>query len=145
MKFESSYVQHSFCKIPLQSRIQHCRIPTGHLMLGMFLSFAGRDNLIGKCACILTDESYSQESTDWHKLAFTWFAHMRPSNTDKRARTCMPMPAFDVVYWSSSNVTFHLVSCGNYCMQRNPQDNMEAGTHCSLQAFNISKVSCAWK
>ncbi len=55
----------------------------------------------------------------------------------------MPAYKFDVVYWSSSNVIFRLVSCANYCAQRNRQDDMEAGIHRSMRAFIISKAFCA--
>ncbi len=45
------------------------------------------------------------------------------------------MPAFDIVYQSSNNVILSQVSCANYiyCVQRNPQDDMEASNY----PFNV--------
>ncbi len=51
--------------------------------------------------------------------------------------------AFDAIYQASNNVIFRLVSCANYCAQRNPQDDVEDGTNRSMRASDISKVSCA--
>ncbi len=90
-------------------RAYSTRIRNGPLMLGLFSSLAGRNPPVRKTARRQWIVKKAQADVNYHLLAF---ARRKPPKTVKRAdkHTHGSMPAFDVVYRSSSNITLRLVS-----------------------------------